>query len=197
MPKWIIAFAVAALPVAASAQQVVTENVEPLGTQLEIAADAGTLQFTNGDVANGGFAYGFRVGLGLSQWLSIEGRYLAGTGGGDIEIAEDVNFNSGSLNLKAVAASRYGRIGLAPYVTAGVGVYRFRGGATEGVGALITDDTSAQIPVGVGLQVNLNENVALGGEFQYHFLMDDDLFQDPSRAATDVWDATANLTFRL
>jgi hypothetical protein len=187
--------AIAALPAVASAQQVVTSTVERQPVTIDLSAESGILVPTLGGLNDAGFAYGAKVGINLGRFLAIEGRYL-GSIHGETEIdGATTNFNSAAVDLKLMAMPERS-IGVTPYVTAGLGVYRFRGGAVEGPGSLL-ENTNAQIPVGVGLMANITPNVGIGGEFMYHFLLDNGLFNSPDRAATDVWQATANLIFRL
>jgi hypothetical protein len=182
------------LPLGAWAQGGVRTTVEQPPVALTISGDAGVFVPTDSTLGDGGFAYGFRVGLNLASWLGVEARYLAADQGND-----DFFFNSGSINLKLMAATSYQQRSVTPYISGGIGMYRLvADGESEGIGALFGENTNAEVPLGVGLMIDLGQSVSLGGEFTYHFLLDEDIFDSPDRLASgDVWDITANLNVRL
>jgi hypothetical protein len=178
--------AIAALPAVASAQQVVTTTVEKKPIALDIGAETGTLVTTQNDDA--GFAYGARVGINLGRFLALEGRYLGATG---IDPGRTA-FNSGAIDLKLaapIALGPAGRTALLPYVTGGLGIYGFR---EDSVGRALP-----QVPVGVGLMIDVNEDIGIGGEFMYHFLFDSALGNGADRSSTDVWNLTANVIYHF
>lgn len=200
MRTWMLtlsAFSVLAYPSLGQAQQVLVAPVERQPLEVSISAEAGTLVPVNNvrDLGDASAAYGVGIGLSLTNWLGLEANYLEAPRGGGL-LSSDVFWRGGDVNLKLMAARSVGRVGLVPYVSAGFGFYGF--GNQPEIPEFL-NDTLPQVPLGVGLAVDINEDVALGGEFVYHILLDNfgDAGLIPGPNVSDVWHATANLTFRL
>lgn len=196
MRRWMLAIALlTALPGLAQAQQVVVTPVERPGVELTLQGDAGAWFPTNTAIADVGFAFGARAGLQLAPWLGIEAQYLGTARIDDPFITDTLRFDSITGNVKLMARSRLGRVAqLTPYATAGAGAYFFSGAATRGPNPVVLPGGRLDVPLGVGLMLDLGPTVSIGAEGKYHFLFGPGGL---AQNATDAISVLANLSFRI
>ena len=140
-------------------------------------------------LSDSGFAFGASATAFSGGIFGFGVSYL-GAINGETSLGGDTSFQSGSFDLKLMAPAP----GFTPYVRGGLGLYQFK---AEIFGSIAETGINAQIPVGAGFLLDLNEQVAIGGDFAYHVLFDASFDEDPDRAEIDAWDATANLVFKL
>jgi hypothetical protein len=181
---WIFAALILSLPTFATAQ-----------SGVYIGFNTGTLNPTEENAfSDAGFAFGASITAVNGGWLGYGVSYL-GAINGETSLGGDTSFQSGAFDLKMMAPIHgRGQTGFTPYVRGGIGLYQFK---AEIFGTTAETGVNAQIPVGAGFLLDLNEQVAIGGDFAYHILFDANFDEDPERSDIDAWDATANLVFKL
>jgi hypothetical protein len=157
----------------------------------------GTLNPTReGDNSDTGFAFGASATAVTNSWFGFGASYL-GSVNGETAFGSNTTFQSGAIDFKFMAnAPGRNETGFTPYMRGGIGLYQIKAdvppfGVTEQTGI------NAQIPVGAGFLLDLNSQIALGGDVAYHILFDANFTDEPDRSNIDVWDATANLVFKL
>lgn len=215
--RWIVGslgVAALALPVAASAQDYETEyDTEYEGEQITYETqkkDAGTrgpsVQAQGGVISypgqaaadlSPGAAWGVLVGLKPLPIVELELGYQGAAYQTDERLAgaqENVIENGGQAILKAAP-----RVGLAePYVFGGYQLSRFNVYERTNSSGVVEDDTLSKIPVGVGFDLHVAENVLVGARGQYNFLISQEAFTnfDGARSA-DQLGATLQLGARF
>lgn len=200
---WIVGalgVAAVAMPVAASAQDYETEyEGEQITYQAPekkkddrgatVQAQGGVISFPGeaaADLSPGG-AWGVLVGIQPIPVVELELGYQGAAYQTDERLAgaqENVIENGGQALLKARP-----RIGMAaPYVFGGYQLSRFNVYERANSTGVIEDDTVSKIPVGVGFDVHVAENVLAGVRGQYNFLIDEDVFTnfDGDRSADQL-----------
>jgi hypothetical protein len=164
-------------------------------SRVYLGFQTGTLSPTEDTaVTDSGLAFGASVTSVTGGWFGFGVSYL-GAINGETSLGGDTSFQSGSLDLKMMAPL-YGRgqTGFTPYVRGGVGLYQFK---ADILGTTAETGVNAQLPFGAGFLLDINDQVAIGGDFAYHILFDASFDEDPERSEVDAWDATANLVFKL
>jgi hypothetical protein len=179
-----------ALPRGAGAQDVTQAGAatagRPARAPVELALDDGLLVLPDSELGEIGFAIGLRASVPLARWLSLEGRYLASVHDGP-ELRGDAFFHSGAFDLRLMPARRSDRLGVRPYALAGLGIYGVRGAPVEAA------EIGAQLPLGVGLQIDVTPRVAVGAEYLYRVLAGGGFFE----GAPGAWSVTGNIDVRL
>lgn len=200
---WIVgAFGVAAmtLPVAASAQdyETETERGEQISYQPEkkvndrgarVQASGGVISYPGeaaADLTPGG-AWGVLVGIKPIPVVELELGYQGAAYQTDerlIGAQENVMENGGQALLKA--SPLVGAI--EPYVFGGYQLSWFNVYERANATGVVEDDTLSKIPVGLGFDVHVAENVLLGARGQYNFLVSQEAFTnfDGARSADQL-----------
>lgn len=201
--RWIVGslgVAALALPVVASAQDYETEyegeqitykTQEKKTKQREatVQAQGGVISYPGqaaADLSPGG-AWGVLIGLKPIPVVELELGYQGAAYQTDERLAgaqENVIENGGQAVLKAAP-----RIGITePYVFGGYQLSRFNVYERANSPGVVQDDTLSKIPVGVGFDVHVAENVLVGARGQYNFLISQEAFTnfDGARSADQL-----------
>ena len=164
-------------------------------SRVYLGVSTGTLSPTEDTTfTDAGFAFGASATVVTGGWLGFGASYL-GAINGETALGEATSFQSGSLDLKLMLpVSVNGGGGLTPYLRAGLGVYQFK---ADILGFTAETGINAQVPLGAGILIDLNDQLAIGGDFAYHILFDGNFDETPERSDIDAWDASLNLVFKM
>lgn len=150
--------AVVALPTAALAQRYesLREKNEP---NFELKALAGVTSYTGqaAAVTNPGAAYGVAAGIGITPLFDVELGYVGSAYQTEqgIEANQFMVLENGAQGTLHAAPN----IGMfEPYAFGGIKVNRLSVQEDEVVSAVVNDDTQVKIPLGVGLNMNINRD---------------------------------------
>jgi hypothetical protein len=163
--------------------------------RIYLGVNTGTLSPTeDNSFTDAGLAYGASLTVVSGGFLGVGLSYL-GAINGETALGEATSFQSGSADFKLmVPVLDENGAGFTPYLRVGVGLYQFK---ANFLGSPVETGINAQVPVGGGLLVDLNDQLALGGDVAYHFLFDASFDENPERSNLDAWEASVNLAFKL
>ena len=164
-------------------------------TRVYLGVSTGTLSPTEDtSISDAGFAFGASVTAVTGGFFGFGASYL-GSVNGETALGEATSFQSGSLDAKLmIPVLSTSGTGVTPYLRAGIGLYQFK---ADILGFTAETGVNMQVPLGGGVLIDLNDQLALGGDFAYHILFDGNFDETPERSDIDAWDATFNLVFKL
>ena len=202
----VIAAALTAVPLAASAQ--IVEIEEELPPIVNVQAGLGAHGFLGQDLAGNtepGGAWEVRATLMPDNPVAFEIGYLGGLnhvevpGGGDLDAF--VASNSGRAMVRANVLPLAGveqdeDAKIHPYIAAGASYTNLDLVGNDrndpAVESVFTEDANVfGIPAAVGVQALLNENFSLGARLAYNYMFDNQLV--PADEDAQSWGATADL----
>ena len=194
-----------AVPLAAQAQTTDFESeYEEEGILMPtvgIIADVGASDYNldlNRDI-DVGVGYGALIDLSPMRNVGLEIGYRGAVNDMSEDISTDgqviTNQVGGNLRLNMVPPTRDLPGGLRPFVFGGAFYPRVD---TDGFTPGVADDINAfSLPVGAGLEANINQRFLVGARFTYNILFNETGVTDGFRDDTDNWVASVNLGARL
>ena len=164
-----------------------------------VMADIGFDQY-NRDLANEintGVAYGARVDLSPQRNVGLELGYHGSVNTYDDGISSDgqlvTNAFGGNVRVNLVPAARDLPANFKPFVFGGAYYHRID---TQNFTPGIRDDSNAfAVPIGAGLEADLNDRFLIGGRFTYNLLFNEN--DALSGRDADFWSATVNVGARF
>ena len=203
---WMMAVAALGLPAMAHAQ---ARYDEPSWTQepesdtrkpsVGVMADVGLNQY-NRDLANDintGVSYGARVDLSPQRNIGIELGYHGAVNNYDSALSSDgqlvTNAFGGDVRVNVVPATYDLPANLKPFVFGGAYYHRID---TQNFTPGVRDDINAfAVPIGAGLEADLNDRFLIGGRFTYNILLNEN--DALTNRDADFWTATVNVGARF
>jgi hypothetical protein len=164
-------------------------------TKVYLGFNTGTLSPTeDNSFTDAGFAFGTSLTVVGGGFFGVGLSYL-GAINGETALGEATSFQSGAADFKLmVPVLDASGAGFTPYLRVGVGLYQFK---ANFLGSPVETGINAQVPLGAGLLVDLNDQLALGGDVTYHVLFDASFDENPERTNLDAWEASINLAIKL
>lgn len=192
-----------AVPFVAHAQSDFESDYEEEGLVMPtvgIIADVGVSDYNrslNRDI-DAGVGYGALIDLSPMRNLGFEVGYRGGVNDMSDRLSPDgqviTNQVGGNLRVNLVPPTRDLPAGLRPFVFGGAFYHRVD---TDGFTPGVSDDINAfALPVGAGLEADINQRFLVGARFTYNILFNE-TGTDGFRDDTDNWVASVNLGARL
>ncbi len=179
----------------------VTRPASMFRPRLTAAVEAGGGGWSR-DMANAvhpGATWGARVGVQLTDWLIIDGRYFGMYNfGRDAVVGPVANSvtNGATANVRLMAPFQWVR----PYAFAGIGAYSVgvTGTDVNTQNTPLRQATRGVVPLGVGVEVPIVQHVSIGAEGQYHVTFGNNTYGVvPQLATGDIWSVNGVLRFTM
>jgi hypothetical protein len=161
-------------------------------SKISVAAGAGLSDFTGslGSRTNAGPGWNVRAGYDLGRNVGFEVGYLGARNGIDdtsLPAAHSITTTGLNGDLKLTAPIEAGRVTLKPYVFGGLGAAYF---GVSGDVPGYQSNSNVQVPLGVGGDAFLSQNVSVGARLGYFVNVANRI---ADQGAGNLYNATANL----
>jgi hypothetical protein len=163
----------------------------PWRPRLMLGISGGMGGFT-GDALNLGYVgptWGARVGIAFLSWLALEARYVGMWNAGfqnNVGQGVSLTTNGGYADMRFTLPIR----AVQPYVYSGFGAFVTTpiGNSAQLQSSSLRTNTSAVVPIGIGLDIPIRRHWGIGMEFTYNILLSDNFSTNPALNSGDFWD---------